>query len=409
MVSRTPCVRVAFALGSWQVVALAAALAEADAHEGAAVACEDHLVLYETVPVSEALKTAMREVGAAARPWHRIVDAFELMASVRRRIGQAAFHSLKERLRQHLGLTRVDELWLCFLTRAPEKLAMEAWPEAAVQVYEDGLFSYLPQPPTPFEPEPHSLTWPARLPALLRSWLDARLPVRRFRRHKRWLDPRHAARIAGTWMLLGDLWPRPQVLAHVPRHAVAAERLRAVLGACRSLPAVAAYALPPLPRPAVLVLGQTLSRWGALSRTDELAIYAGAIGLVLERGYDVWWKEHPRAQEPFFAELVAGVPPGRMREVDLPFALPVELVAGSMGLAACVGGISTAIFYLPRLYGIPAYSFADALARVLDGRWALQNELVRSAAAPLAALPDAGAVMPGPAAAAASAPSVLPP
>ena len=397
MVSRGPRVRVGFALGSWQVVALAAALAEADAHDGAAP-CEDHLVLYETVPVSEALQTAMREVGAAARPWLRIVDAFELMASVRRKIGQAEFDALKERLRAHLGLARIDELWLCFLTRAPEKLLMDTYPEAAVQVYEDGLFSYLPQPPTPAEPEPRSLPLPARIPATLRAWLDARRPVRRFRRHKNWLDPRHAGRIAGAWMLLADLWPPPQVLAHVPWHAVAPERLRAVLAACRGLPAVTTYALPVLPRPSVLVLGQTLSRWGALSRADELAIYAEAVALIVERGYDVWWKEHPRAQEPFFADLVARAPAGRVREVDLPFALPVELVAERMGLAACVAGISTAIFYLPRLYGIPAFTFADALARVLDGRWALQNDLVRRAAAPLAALP-----------AASTTPSVAPP
>ena len=190
-------------------------------------------------------------------------------------------------------------------------------------------------------------------------------------------------------MLLADLWPPPQVLEHVPRHAVAPERLRAVLAACRRLPAVAAYALPTLPRPAVLVLGQTLSRWGALSRADELAIYDEAIALIVGRGYDVWWKEHPRAQEPFFADLAAHAPAGRVREVDLPFALPVELVAERMGLAACVAGISTAIFYLPRLYGIPAFTFADALARVLDGRWALQNDLVRRAATPLSQLPAA--------------------
>ena len=398
MVSRATRVRVGFALGSWQVVALAAALAEADASDGGAI-CEDHLVLYETVPVSEALRTAMREVGAVARPWHRIVDAFELMASVRRKIGQDEFDALKERLRAQLGLARIDELWLCFLTRAPEKLLMDAYPDAAVHVYEDGLFSYLPQPPTPDEPDPRSLPWPARLVATLRERLDARRPVRRFRRHKSWLDPRHARRIAGAWMLLADLWPPPQVLAHVPRHAVAPERLRDVLAACRCLPAVAAYALPVLPRPAVLVLGQTLSRWGALSRADELRVYADAIALIVERGYDVWWKEHPRAQEPFFADLAARAAAGRVREVDLPFALPVELVAGRMGLAACVAGISTAIFYLPRLCGIPAFTFADALARVLDGRWALQNDLVRRAATSLSELPVAAtssAVPPAP-------------
>ena len=377
MVSRGPVVRVGFALGSWQVVALAAGLAEADARAPAGRVCEDHLVLYETVAVSGALSAAMHEVGVAVRPWRSIVDAFALLASVRRKIGQREFDALRSRLRAHLGLDRIDELWLCWLTRAPEKLVLEAYPEARVHLFEDGLYSYLPQRPTPSAPGP------------LTRWLDARRPVRRFRRHKSWLDPRHAARLDAAWMLLGDQWPAPAVFAGVPWHTVGADTLRAVLAACRSVPSVAGFALDVTPRPGVLVLGQTLSRWQAMTRAEELAVYAGAIAIAVERGYDVWWKEHPRAQEPFFAELAASAPPGRLRELALPFALPVELVAGGMGLAGCVAGISTAIFYLPRLYGIPCFTFADALAPLLKERWALQNELVRRAAAPLSALPPA--------------------
>lgn len=377
MVSARPRVRVGFALGSWQVVALAAGLAEADARAPAGRVCEDHLVLYETVAVSAALATAMREVGAAVRPWRRVVDAFELLASVRRKIGQSEFDALQATLRAHLGLERIDELWLCWLTRAPEKLVMETYPDAAVHLFEDGLFSYLPQRPTPAEPGP------------LRRWLDDRWPVRRFRRHKSWLDPRHAARIEAAWMLLGDRWPAPAVFARVPWHTVRTEALRATLAACHRMPSVAGFVLPSLPRPGFLVLGQTLSRWQAMTRAEELAVYAGAIGLAIARGYDVWWKEHPRATEAFFAELAAAAPAGRLRELALPFALPVELVAGRMGLAGCAAGISTAIFYLPRLYDIPSFTFAQALAPHLRERWALQNDLVRGAALPLSALPAA--------------------
>ena len=162
--------------------------------------------------------------------------------------------------------------------------------------------------------------------------------------------------------------------------------LRDTLAACRTLASVAGFRLEPTARPAFLVLGQTLSRWNMLTRAEERAVYAGAIATAIGRGYDVWWKEHPRAIEPFFAELAAGAPPGRLRELALPFALPVELVADRMGLAGCAAGISTAIFYLPRLYGVAAFTFADALAPYLGERWAQQNELVRRSAAPLCAL-----------------------
>ena len=389
MVSRGPVVRVGFALGSWQVVALAAGLAEADARAAPGRACEDHLVLYETVAVSDALKAAMREVGAAVRPWRSIVDAFDLLASVRRRIGQRELEALIGRLRRHLGLARIDELWLCWLTRPPEKLVAEAWPEARIHFFEDGLFSYLPQRPTPVEPPPASLPWPSRWLARLRDGFDARRPVRRFRRYRSWLDPRHAGRVDAAWMLLADLWPPPAELAAVPWHTVAPERLRATLAACCNLADVAGFHPEPLQRPAFLVLGQTLSRWGVLTRAEELAVYAGAIATAIERGYDVWWKEHPRAQESFFADLAAAAPLGRLRELALPFALPVELVAERLQLAGCTAGVSTAIFYLPRLYGIAAFTFADALAPFMKDRWALQNELVRRSATALSELPFA--------------------
>lgn len=376
MVSGGPVVRVGFAVGSWQVVALAAGLAEADARAPGR-GCEDHLVLYETVPISPALSAAMHEVGAAVRHWRSVVDAVELLASVRRKIGQGEFDALKAKLRRHLGLERIDELWLCWLTRPPERLVMEAYPEARIHLYEDGLFSYLPQPPV--LPPPGPLT----------RWLDARRPVRRFRRHKTGIDPAHAARLQAAWMLLGDRWPAPAVYAGVPWHTIGDGVLQATLAACACAPSVAAFEPAARERPAFLVLGQTLSRWEAMTRAEELAVYAGAVRLAIERGYDVWWKEHPRAQEPFFAELAALAPAGRVREAALPFAMPIELVAGRLGLAGCAAGISTAIFYLPRLYGTPSFTFADALAPYLEGRWALQNELVRAAAAPLAALPPA--------------------
>ena len=139
--------------------------------------------------------------------------------------------------------------------------------------------------------------------------------------------------------------------------------------------------------PRVLVLGQSLYRWDVLTREQELAVYRQVIDTILAKGYNVLWKEHPRVLEPFFPELAANAAPGRLRELDLPFALPVELVADRLRLAGCVAGISAALFYLPRLYDIPAYTFADDLSFFMTGQWALQNEMVRRSVPPLGALP----------------------
>lgn len=378
--------RLAFALGSWQLVALDAGLRAADAACGAEPA-DETLVLYETGPASAGLVAAMHDVAMAVRPWRKVVDCLAWMPLVHRKISQREFETLRERLLREVGVERVDELWLCRVTRAAERLVMEAWPDAKVVLYEDGVLSYLPMR----EPAGDG-GGGGRVLARWRIALDARRPVLRLRRWKNALDPRHRARIEEAWMLLGDTFAAPRALKGVTWHAVGPAVLEQTVAACQTIPAVARFA--PLAcdeaaRPRVLVLGQALSRYNALPRVDEEAVYARAVRQIVALGYDVWWKEHPRATEPFFAAVAAGHPQGRVRELTLPFALPVELVAGRLGLAACVGGITTALFYLPRLFRVAAYSFSDAFAGRLRGDWALQNELFMSRIAPLGSLPAA--------------------
>ena len=210
----------------------------------------------------------------------------------------------------------------------------------------------------------------------LRGAGPERRPGRRFRRHKSWLDPRHAERLSGAYLVLTDVAPLPEAFAHAPCHTVEARYLRKTLSSCAALPRVADFAAPDAGGPRVLILGQSLSRWEVLTRAQEVAIYRQVVDTILANGYDVLWKEHPRTQESFFPDLAGNVAPGRLQELDLPFALPVELVADRLGLSACVAGISTALFYLPRLYGIPAYTFADDLAPFMTKQWALQNDMV---------------------------------
>lgn len=372
--------RVSFALGSWQLVSLAAGLRDAS-RDGGRAFDDDTVVLYETGAASAALQRAMRDVAAQAYPWTRIVEAFDVLADVPRRIAGGELARRIDALRARLGSRRVDELWLCWLSRPAERLVLEAFPDARIVFYEDGLTSYLPLA---------AIAAPQGPLAAVGAAIDARVPALAFRRHKGSIAPRHAERVAEARMLLGDVWPAPEALAHVPWKTVRPDALRATIDACRRIDAVAAFVPPPQrERPRVLVLGQALARFGALPRDAEQQVYAEAIRTIVTRGYDVLWKEHPRAEQPFFDALAAGAPAERLRRLELPFALPVELVADRLGLAACAAGISAALWYLPRLDGTPAHSFADRLAPHLGGRWAMQNDLVLASSTPLSRLPDA--------------------
>ena len=379
-------VRVGFAVGSWQLISLAAAL-------DAAGRGDDHVVLYETDVAGPELETAMHAIAATVRPWLGIVDAFDLFKAVPRKPGQWRLDQCIRELRARIGLERIDELWLCWVSRPSEKLVLEAYPEARVMLYEDGLTSYMPQA-RPMRREPAPAPWLRMAPAPLRRWLDPHAPARRFRRHRSGIDPVHLRRIDGAWMLLADSWPAPSPMQDVPRHPIDQARLAATLRACQTIPSVAGFDAAPRTRPTVLVLGQTLSRWGAISRDDELAIYAGVVALAVERGYDVWWKEHPRSREPFFDDLSAQAPANRLRRLELPYALPIELVAGRLGLVACIAGISAALFTLSRFCGVDGYTFADALEPHVSGQWAVQNRMVRGHVPAVQELPEATALRP---------------
>ncbi len=404
MVSKRGRLRLSLALGSWQAVAWGAALSAADDALTADAPADapddmpdDVLLLYETGPVSLALARAMRDVAAAVRPAGAVGEAYDLLGDVPRRIGQAELDRRVAGLRARVAALAgwgddaaaaaraadaVGEVWLCRITRLNERLVLRAFPRARVQLYEDGVLSYL-------------ATREGRAPvaddrgvvAALRGPLERRWPALRLRRFRHGLDPQDAARLAGFWSILGGGFALPPALAGVPRHDVPVATLRAAVAACADRPAMRAFTPAPRERPAVLVLGQALSRFHALPRAVEARVYADAVAQVLDRGYDVWWKEHPRAGQPFLDDVARGHAAGRVLPLELPFALPVELVAGRLHLAACVGGMTTALFYLPLLEGIAAHTFAPQLANALTGDWALQNAFIQQRVAPLSALP----------------------
>ncbi len=77
-------------------------------------------------------------------------------------------------------------------------------------------------------------------------------------------------------------------------------------------------------------------------------------------GYEVLWKEHPRVRHPFRGELFERVPGIR----DFPYTgpWPIEVYVERLGLAACAGLTSTALFSIPLLFNLPSISPAGRYA-----------------------------------------------
>jgi hypothetical protein len=141
--------------------------------------------------------------------------------------------------------------------------------------------------------------------------------------------------------------------------------------------------------PVVLMLGQCMARSGLIDLEDEIEIYRRAIAAVIGKGYSVLWRDHPRTHQPYFDALADIADPGRLRNLEVPGAYPVEIFAPQLGLSACIAAVSSAMLYLKDLYGIPGFSFADDLRPYLKGsaNFGVIHQQMAGHVAPLSQLP----------------------
>ncbi len=257
-----------------------------------------------------------------------------------------------EALYDAMGTREAAEVWLSKLFAPAEKCVLAAYPAAALQLYEEGLHFYVPQPCPPAcdwreAGAPH--LWPRIVRAGVRP---RRWPVRHIAMNG--LYPPHLARVAGVWQSPAEDVRLPGHLARMPARRVSRETLLGVLDAL-------ACPVPDLPDepPRLLVLGQCFYRYGILPWQAEAAFYERSVGRILARGYRVWWKEHPRTEHAFLPALQEAFDTGRVRAFPLEAPWPVELAATRMPLAGCAAVSSSALFYLRDLFGLPTYTMAE--------------------------------------------------
>ena len=108
----------------------------------------------------------------------------------------------------------------------------------------------------------------------------------------------------------------------------------------------------------LLVLPQPLAGAKWLSPEAEAALFEGTVERLVQGGYSVVWKSHPRRRlavtdrlEERFGKCGFTVWPG-------PADLPIECSANALDVVGCVSALSSSMLYLQALFGIPAYTLA---------------------------------------------------
>lgn len=383
--------RVCAALGTWQIVMLAAALRQAD-REGHGGGGRDVLLLYGGAALTPGLRELMPRIARAAWPWSSVAWADDLLD--RRQVPSIAeFRRLLGSIRGRAGAEggHIDQLWCSKLWDSPEKLLCDAFPEAAVMLFEDGLNDYIPRPIRSwrslygFDRPGRLIRRPRRLAGALRDRIAGRHRMTATQ-VRCVVDATHADRIARSYLSIADQVPLPPHLGRRPRSAICPDLLRRAVADSAS---AVVGDMPPVGDPdrTVLVLGQCFWRWGGLDRDAEIRACRAAVSTLIDRGYDVLWKDHPRADPPLADPVGRGFPGGRFAPLDLPPACPVELALGRIGAAAIASASSSALFYAPKISGILPYHLG-AHFEGLSGDFSTMCTLTSEHIPSLDALPD---------------------
>lgn len=359
--------RICVAIGPWQIIMLAAALEQRD-HDLSARSrpvgdSEDYLILYDSNPVSDAFRQAMMEVAACVRPWAKVIWAGDLLES-QRVFGHSNWQEYRAEVRARVAVTEADELWVGKLTTCPEHIISDFFPGAPVYVYEDGFGSYVPHRPHVDQLTGECRPWRERAVKAAKRFVEDWIPSRRHLH----VSPRYIRRCKGVYGFIAHEVPVPEPLDNLPLSLISKDVLFNVLARCHTLPdVVQAGDSDDLPKSCALMLPQTFYKWRIITREQEVDIYKRVISGLLDQGHIVLWKEHPRADMPFYPEMEAAFGKGQVRAVSLPFTLPIEFVAPHLNINAWVAAGSSSLYYLSRLYGLPAYTFADEVIPYLTG------------------------------------------
>ncbi|KAF0093166.1 MAG: hypothetical protein E1N59_3081 [Puniceicoccaceae bacterium 5H] len=338
--------KILWVTGTWQYILLRAALAQ----HGERVTPEEWVVIVSGGRSTDAFLQRLVDLSVQAFPG---VEVLELR---HQEFWQHATYAFFVNLQQRRG-ARIEAIWSCFPTEQQSRALHIIQPQCQNWAVEDGLVTYAPSFSTlpRFTPSANQV-WAARQlgPLLSSSGLQPllRLTGPLGRRLIRWIQFRNPLPVTGYYGLLNDLLP--DYTRHLPQHQIQTDVLQAEVDAYREL---LGYTPPVFERPTILFLGDNLHSIMGDKAEEVFELTLDWLQHVLDLGYDVYWKPHPRAAAHLSERLDARFQGQRFyRAPDIDMA-PAEVAYAVPSLSGVISMLSSACFYFPRFFGIPSYRF----------------------------------------------------
>jgi len=346
---------VCLVIGPWQLVSLCAAL-----RSRPSLARARYILLVHIPDGHNSLVELTVRLAASLWDWDRILAVDRVLRpKIETTEWPLPVSAWRHAVREVVGETHVKALWISHLSEIYDKLLMETYPRVPVYLYEDGLstvtWTYIPQRASLGI---HDISTWSRL--LLRGRLGRHRASIRLSGQR--AQASYLARVVTVYTVFEDGWRSLfNSQGTITRQRVPREILFRTVAEARlwygSHDSTAGRGVAGVNN--VLFLGQSLSRYGALSRQCECELYVQAILEVLAKGYHVIWKEHPREENPMFDDLSCLVQSHHFCAFPSTVSFPVECFPGIEYVSACISIFSSSLFYLPLLYEMPCYSIAN--------------------------------------------------
>jgi|GEM_PF-4996826 len=361
-------VRICYVSGSWQMIAMYASLL---AHQQRAGVADD----METI-------VAFASTGDSPHPRHRMEQFAALFGLDGRMVwirdlthdlsdlDDSGFLRRQQQLRERIGQKNVVELWLAYPWVGADRFLLGCYPDAEAVLFEDGLFTYS-------RPWADTYARCERLRATVRYWKarimqNPRARVGAFHSEVRLLGTPRRSPVA-SYLFLADVLGIPEAHREVAR-IVEPSLIREVI---RKIPAEAL-----LPRaqgqPRALVLGANFSAWNVIPYEDELAVYLDVVRRLNDAGYEVWWKDHPRLDEPFYPALVHRLGGVELHALQIDHTLPLEVTLQNESVDLLVGGLTAGLFLWPLISEreVKVATYLESFRPFLKWPWIRVGELV---------------------------------
>ena len=291
--------RVIFVLGTWQLIIATSAIMQESSKKS--TLSKDYLVLYGH-DLTEQMKESMQKLSTLLWDWAKVIWVDDLLNT--KRYTEEYRLDIFKALKSRIGLKNADELWVSKLFNPLEKIAIDTYEDSPIVLYEDGLWVFAPQKLYSREFSSRFLLYPRKLIKLIKSKQIKKKGMLHYK--IKGVRQDHLQRLKMAYLYLSKYMSAPKYLENIPKEQILSENIRSALYKAREniYEKVIVKENKNSFSNSFLVLAQNFSKNNKMvKRNEELNCYLYVVTALINQGYKVYWKEHPRTNWKFFEEI----------------------------------------------------------------------------------------------------------